>query len=65
MKPLKKIVDAVGLILHYPVKPRKRVSVLFDILKQYRNKGVSFREYYSFEFEKQPESFRKSYLGFL
>lgn len=64
MKPLKKLVDAVGLILHYPVKPRKRVSVLFDILKQYRNKGVSFREYYSFEFEKQPESFRKSYLGF-
>lgn len=64
MKSLKKISNAIGLLLHYPVKPHKRISVLFDIIRQYRNKGVSFREYYNFEFEKQPESFRKSYLGF-
>ena len=64
MKSFKKISDAVGLLVHYPVSPIKRVSVWFDIIKQYRRKGVSLREYYYMEFEKQPELFRKSFLGF-
>ena len=48
----------------YPVKPSRRILVLMDIIKQYRRKGVSFREYYNMEFEKQTELFRKTYLGF-
>lgn len=64
MKSLKKIISAIGLLVHYPVNPLKRFTVLFDIWRQYRNKGIALREYYIFEFEKQPESFRKSFLGF-
>lgn len=64
MKSLNKIVDAFQTMVHYPVKPSKRISVLIDIIKQYRQKGVSFREYYNFEFEKRSELFRRSYLGF-
>lgn len=64
MKSFKKISDAVSLLVHYPVSPIKRLSVWFDIIKQYRKKGVSLREYYNMEFEKQSELFRKSFLGF-
>ena len=64
MKSLNKVIDAFRTMVHYPVKPSKRISVLIDIIKQYRQKGVSFREYYNFEFEKRSELFRRSYLGF-
>lgn len=64
MKSIKKIRDAIGILLNYPVSPLKRAAVLFDIIELYKDKGLSFREYYYMEFEKQPESFRKSFLGF-
>lgn len=64
MKSFRKISSSIGLLIHYPVRPIKRISVLFDIIKQYWRKGVSFREYYNMEFEKQSDLFRKTYLGF-
>lgn len=64
MKSIEKICDTIGLLIHYPVKPSKRVWVWLDIIRQHRKKGVTFHEYYNMEFEKQPDSFRKSFLGF-
>ena len=64
MKSLKKITKALSLMANYPVRPGKRLSVLFDIVSLYWGKGISFREYYNMEFEKQPTSFRDSFLGF-
>lgn len=64
MKSVKKICNTISLLIHYPVKPSKRVWVWLDILRQRNKKGLSFREYYNMEFEKQADSFRKSYLGF-
>lgn len=46
------------------MKPSKRVWVWLDVLRQRNRKGLSLREYYNMEFEKQSDSFRKSYLGF-
>lgn len=63
MKSIKKICNTISLLIHYPVKPSKRVWVLFDIIRQYRNKGITFREYYNMEFEKQPDIFRRTFLG--
>ena len=64
MKSIKKICNTISSLIHYPVKPSKRVWVWLDILRQRNKKGLSFREYYNMEFEKQSDSFRKSYLGF-
>ncbi len=64
MKSIKKIFNTIGLLIHYPVNPSKRVWVWLDVLRQRNRKGLSLREYYNMEFEKQSDSFRKSYLGF-
>lgn len=39
------------------------IKVFFDYLSLFRTKGLTWDEYYDFEFEKQDETFRKSFLG--
>lgn len=52
---------AFKLARKYPVT--KRVVVFRDYLSLYRTKGLTWDEYYEFEFEKRDEAFRKSFLG--
>ena len=40
-----------------------KVQVFFDYLKLYNQKGLTQNEYLDFEFEKQPEEFRQTFLG--
>ena len=40
-----------------------KVHVFFDYLKLYNQKGLTQNEYRDFEFEKQPEEFRQTFLG--
>lgn len=40
-----------------------KVHVFFDYLKLYNQKGLTQNEYRDFEFEKQPEKFRQTFLG--
>ena len=49
------------LIKKYPWS--QRLHVLCDYLSLYREKGLSFEEYYSFEFEKRDNAFRDYFLG--
>lgn len=41
----------------------KRLEVFFDYLSLYLSKGLTWEEYYDFEFEKQDKEFRRSFLG--
>ena len=52
---------AIILALKYPAS--QRLMVIKDYLYLYRTKGLTPDEYYDFEFEKQDEGFRKSFLG--
>ena len=52
---------AIKLALKYPAS--QRFMVIKDYLHLYRTKGLKPDEYYDFEFEKQDEGFRKSFLG--
>jgi len=47
----------------YPNKEVSRVRLTKDYLHLYETKGLSMDEYECFEFEKQPEAFRKDFLG--
>lgn len=49
------------LVKKYPWS--QRLHVLCDYLSLYREKGLSFEEYYSFEFEKRDNAFRDYFLG--
>ena len=52
---------AMILVRKYPF--RKRLGILRDFLSLHRIKGLTIEEYYDFEFEKQDEEFRNSFLG--
>ena len=52
---------AIRLALKYPSS--QWLKVIKDYLFLYRTKGLNPDEYYEFEFEKQDEAFRKSFLG--
>ena len=41
----------------------KCINVFFDYLSLFSTKGLTWDEYYDFEFEKRDETFRKSFLG--
>lgn len=58
---LKTYKRAIILALKYPAS--QRFMVIRDYLYLYRTKGLKPDEYYDFEFEKQDEDFRKSFLG--
>ena len=45
----------------YPKEQRK--SIFIDYLKLYDTKGLTIEEYRDFEFERQDEAFRRSFLG--
>ena len=49
------------LVKKYPWS--QRLHVLCDYLSLYRKKGLTFSEYYNFEFEKRDKAFRDSFLG--
>ena len=49
------------LSLRYPFS--RRFKVIEDYLSLFRTKGLTADEYYDFEFEKQDDSFRESFLG--
>lgn len=53
--------NAFKLAQKYPVA--KRVVVSRDYLSLYRTKGLTGDEYYEYEFEKQDDAFRKTFLG--
>jgi hypothetical protein len=53
--------NAVVLAQKYPIRDRFRVLV--DYLNLYRDKGLTTKEYYDFEFEKQGQEFRYTFLG--
>lgn len=62
----KKISFVKGTILlakKSPVSTSKKLSVVFDYLNLYRKKGLTRDEYCDFEFEKQTEEFRHTFLG--
>lgn len=40
-----------------------RIRIFFDYLSLYQKKGLTCDEYHDFEFEKQPDEFRQSFLG--
>ena len=40
-----------------------KVHVFLDYLKLYNQKGLTQNEYHDFEFDKQPEEFRQTFLG--
>lgn len=42
---------------------RNRLRVMWDYCRLYRKKGLEVAEYYEFEMERQPDDFRKSFLG--
>lgn len=51
-------------VAKYPnVNMGMRVHVFFDYLRLYRKKGLTCDEYCDFEFERQPEEFRQTFLG--
>ena len=58
---LKPYYHAYKLTRKYPTS--KRVKVFFDYLSLYRLKGLTWEEYYDFEFEKRDKDFRRSFLG--
>lgn len=58
---IKPLYHSFKLSLRYPFP--KRFKVLRDYLSLYHTKGLTTDEYYDFEFEKQTEVFRKSFLG--
>lgn len=43
--------------------PSNKISIFFNYLNIYRRKGLTTDEYYDFEFEKQSEEFRQTFLG--
>lgn len=47
----------------HPEYIKNKRSVLKDYLHLYRKKGLTWDEYYSFEFERREDSFRESFLG--
>lgn len=55
------IYHSFKLSSRYPFS--KRFQVIKDYLSLYKTKGLTIDEYYDFEFEKQDESFRESFLG--
>lgn len=51
-------------VAKYPnVSMGMRVHVFFDYLSLYSKKGLTYDEYHDFEFDKQPEVFRQTFLG--
>ena len=58
---LKPVYHAVKLIRVIPASNKLRV--FFDYLSLYCSKGLTWEEYYDFEFENQDASFRNSFLG--
>ena len=58
---LKPIYHAVKLSKKMPAS--KRVRVFFDYLSLSRSKGLTWDEYYDFEFDNRNEAFRASFLG--
>ena len=58
---LKPIYHAVKLSKKMPAS--QRVKVFFDYLSLFRSKGLTWDEYYDFEFDKRDEAFRSSFLG--
>lgn len=55
--------NAFKLARKFPAS--KCSKVFFDYLSLYRSIGLTWNEYYEFEFEKQDDVFRKSFLGLL
>lgn len=53
--------NAVVLAQKYPI--RYRFRILVDYLTLHRDKGLTTKEYYDFEFEEQGEEFRYTFLG--
>ena len=49
--------------LYNNVSIRNRFKILFDYRFYYKYKGLTIDEYYEFEFEKQNDDFKKSFLG--
>lgn len=58
---LKPYYHAFKLTRKYPTS--ERVKVFFDFLSLYRLKGLTWEEYFDFEFENRDEDFRRSFLG--
>ena len=58
---LKPIYHAVKLSKKMPAS--KRVRVFFDYLSLSRSKGLTWDEYYDFEFDNRDDAFRASFLG--
>ena len=58
---LRPVSHAIKLTRKIPVSQRLRV--FFDYLSLYRSKGLTWEEYYDFEFENRDEGFRHSFLG--
>ena len=51
-------------VTKYPnISTGMRVHVFFDYLSLYRKKGLTHEEYKDFEFEKQSDEFRQTFLG--
>lgn len=41
----------------------ERIKIMVDYYNLYRKKGLTTSEYYDFEFERQPDDFRNTFLG--
>lgn len=63
IKQLAFIRKTIALVKRSSVPTSKKLGVLLDYLSFYRRKGLSHEEYRDFEFEKQTEEFRQTFLG--
>ncbi len=55
--------NTIALARRVPVPASKRLYIVYDFLSLYRKKALTHDEYYNFEFEKQSEEFRQTFLG--
>ena len=51
------------LVKRYSVSFIDKINIFMDYMNLYHNKGLIIDEYYDFEFEKQSDEFRQTFLG--